>query len=52
MSGKHVRPSVSGAVFDAQYEHSQRMAEARPEPPIQEKVDAYVEARKEERDGN
>jgi hypothetical protein len=51
VSGKHEKPPVSAATFDAQYEHSQRMAAARPEAPIQEKVDAYIEARKEERDG-
>ena len=50
MSGKHIRPPVSAETFDAQFAHSRRMAEHRDSTPIQDKVDAYVKARKEERD--
>ena len=49
MTRKHIRPPVSAEVFDAQYEHSSRMA-AHHTVSIQDKVDAYVKARKEDRD--
>lgn len=48
MSGKHVRPPVSAETFDAQFDYSRRLAEHHTVP-IQDKVDAYVKARREDR---
>lgn len=49
MSGRHVRPPVNPEVFDRQYEWSRLAAQARKEMSIQERVDAYIEARRRDR---
>lgn len=48
MDGKHSKPGTSGDSFDAQWNHSATQAAAKPEPSIQEKVDDYVAARRED----
>lgn len=45
--GRHVQPPVPAATFDAQWEHSRRMGAAR-STPLQQRVDEYVQARREE----
>lgn len=45
--GKHSKEPGPGTDFDAQYEASQQAAPAG-EPTLQQKVDAYTEARRED----
>lgn len=45
--GKHSNPGTSGESFDAQWNHSQASAAAKPEPTLQEKVDTAMEGRRE-----
>jgi hypothetical protein len=49
MSGKHSRPPVSAESFDAQFAYSLFMAEVHRRRPIQDKVDEYIEARRQDK---
>lgn len=45
--GRHTQPPVPAATFDAQWAHSRRMGAAR-STPLQQRVDEYTTARREE----
>lgn len=45
--GRHAQQPVQAATFDAQWEHSERMG-ARDDAPLQQRVDEYVQARRQE----
>lgn len=49
MTARHSKPPVDPGVFDRQYEWSRIAATQRNEAPLQERVNAYIEARKKDR---